>query len=55
LSYGQLNSNLLLAGDPLLEAQGEAESGLQFAQKLRFGVIVCWITGSSGLSGPCVA
>ncbi|MFL5152833.1 MAG: ATP-binding protein, partial [Microvirga sp.] len=29
LSSGQLNSNLLLAGDPLVEAQGEAESGLE--------------------------
>jgi hypothetical protein len=46
---GQLNSNLLLAGDPLVEAQGEAESGLELAQKLRFGVVVCWITGQIGL------
>ena len=49
LSCGQLYSNLLFAGDPLVEAQREAESGLEFAQKLQFGVIVCWITGQLGL------
>jgi PAS domain S-box-containing protein len=49
LSCGQLNSNLLFAGDPLVEVQREAESGLEFAQKLQFGVIDCWITGQLGL------
>jgi len=32
-----LNTNLLAAGDPLDEVQGEAERGLAFAQKMRFG------------------
>jgi PAS domain S-box-containing protein len=49
--YGsaQLNSNLLMAGDPLEEAQGEAERGLEFAQKYRFGLVVGWITGQLAL------
>ncbi|MDB5857122.1 MAG: domain S-box protein, partial [Ramlibacter sp.] len=33
-----VNTNLLAAGDPLDEAQAEAESGLAFAQKMRFGL-----------------
>jgi len=45
----QLNTNLLLAGDPLYEAQSEAERSLQFAGKLGFGAIVAWITGQLGL------
>jgi PAS domain S-box-containing protein len=49
LSYGQLNSNLLFAGDPLFEVQREVESGLAFAQNLQFGVIVCWSTGQLAL------
>ena len=49
LARAQLNANLLFAGDALVEAQREAESGLEFAQKLRFGVVVCWITGQLGL------
>jgi PAS domain S-box-containing protein len=49
LSCGQLNSNLLFAGDPLVATQREVESGLEFAQKLRFGVIVCWSSGQLGL------
>jgi PAS domain S-box-containing protein len=36
----QLNTNLLLAGDPLAEAEREAEHGLAFAQKARFGLVV---------------
>ena len=35
----QLTTNLLAAGDPLLEAQREAENALAFAQKLRLGGI----------------
>jgi PAS domain S-box-containing protein len=35
-----LNSNLLAAGDPLDEVQGEVERGLAFAQKVRFGLAV---------------
>jgi len=46
-SCGQLNTNLLVAGDPLVETQREAENGLEFAQKLGFGLIVAWITRQS--------
>jgi predicted ATPase/GAF domain-containing protein len=45
----QLNTNLLLAGDALAETQAEAERGLAFAQKVRFGLIVSWISGQLGL------
>jgi PAS domain S-box-containing protein len=36
----QLNTNLLAAGDPLIEAEREAEHGLAFAQKARFGTVI---------------
>ena len=36
----QLNTNLLAAGDPLVEAEREAKLGLAFAQKARFGFVV---------------
>ncbi|MER8967238.1 AAA family ATPase [Mesorhizobium sp. M0808] len=42
---GQITTNFLLAGDPLVEAQKEAEIGLEFAVRVRFGLIVGWITG----------
>ncbi|WP_425497903.1 ATP-binding protein, partial [Paraburkholderia ultramafica] len=35
-----LNTNLLAAGDPLIESQHEAEHGLAFAHKVRFGFAV---------------
>lgn len=35
-----LNTNLLAVGDPLGEVQGEAERGLAFAQKMRFGLAI---------------
>jgi PAS domain S-box-containing protein len=35
-----LNTNLLAAGDPLPEIQREAENGLEFAQKARFGLVI---------------
>jgi PAS domain S-box-containing protein len=41
----QLNTNLIAAGDPLDEVQGEAERGLAFGQKMRFGIIIDVITG----------
>jgi PAS domain S-box-containing protein len=34
-----LNSDLLVAGDPLSEVEREAELGLAFAQKARFGIV----------------
>jgi PAS domain S-box-containing protein len=44
-----LNTNLLAAGDPLAEVQREAEHGLEFAQKARFGLVIDVITGQLGL------
>jgi PAS domain S-box-containing protein len=40
-AYAAVNliSDLLFAGDPLNEVQGEAELGLAFAQKARFGLV----------------
>jgi PAS domain S-box-containing protein len=45
----QLNANLLAAGDPLAEAEREAEHGLAFAQKARFGFVVDAIATQLGL------
>jgi len=36
----QLTTNLLAAGDPLVEAQRETENALAFAQKARFGLVI---------------
>jgi PAS domain S-box-containing protein len=36
-SLDNLNTNFLAAGDPLVEAQSQAESGLEFAKKTHFG------------------
>ena len=44
-----LNTNLLAAGDPLAEVQREAEHGLAFAQKMRFGLVIDRITAQLGL------
>ncbi len=38
-----INTNLLAAGDPLDEVQAEAEYGLAFAQKMRFGLGVDFV------------
>src|SRR5262249_16875437 len=46
---GHLNTNLLAAGDPLDEVQGEAERGLAFAQKMRFGLEIDSVAGPLGL------
>jgi predicted ATPase/signal transduction histidine kinase len=46
---GHLNTNLLAAGDPLDEVQGEAERGLAFAQKVRFGLAIDLIAAQLGL------
>jgi PAS domain S-box-containing protein len=48
LTYGaytceNLNSDLLFAGEPLPEVQGEAEQGLAFAEKARFGLVIDFI------------
>jgi PAS domain S-box-containing protein len=39
-----LNTNLLATGDALAETQGEAEQGLEFAHKARFGLVIAIIT-----------
>ena len=39
-----LNSDLLFAGEPLLEVHAEAEHGLVFAEKARFGLVIHDIT-----------
>jgi predicted ATPase len=50
-AYGciNLNTNLLAAGDPLVEVQREAENGLEFARRARFGFAIDIITGQLGL------
>jgi PAS domain S-box-containing protein len=45
LSFGafschHLNTNLLATGEPLTEVQREAEAGLEFAKKIRFGRLI---------------
>jgi PAS domain S-box-containing protein len=45
----QLNTNLLAAGDPLVDVQSEAENGLAFAQKARFAFGIDLITPQLGL------
>jgi PAS domain S-box-containing protein len=45
----QLNTNLLAAGDPLVDVQREAENGLAFAQKARFAFGIDLITPQLGL------
>ena len=44
-----LNTNLLAAGDPLAEVHGEAERGLAFARKMRFGFAIDSIAAQLGL------
>ncbi|MCX4170264.1 MULTISPECIES: trifunctional serine/threonine-protein kinase/ATP-binding protein/sensor histidine kinase [Paraburkholderia] len=44
-----LNSDLLFAGEPLPEVQGEAENGLAFAEKARFGLVIDIITTQRSL------
>jgi hypothetical protein len=44
-----LNTILLAAGDSLVEVQREAEHGLEFAQRARFGLIIDIITPQLGL------
>jgi predicted ATPase len=44
-----LITNLLVAGDPLVEVQREAERGLEFDQKARFGLAIDIIAAQLGL------
>ena len=44
-----LIKNMLAAGDQLVEVQREAENGLQYAQKVRFGLVVDHIKAQLGL------
>jgi len=39
-SYAALTSSLLAAGEPLADVQREAEAGLDFARRFRFGVVI---------------
>jgi PAS domain S-box-containing protein len=45
----QLNTNLLMAGDPLAEVEREAELGLAFAERARFRFVVDRIATQLGL------
>src|SRR5215813_12169114 len=45
----ELDSNLLFAGEPLHEVQGEAERGLAYAGKVRFGLVIDLITTQRAL------
>ncbi|HEX8881613.1 MAG TPA: AAA family ATPase [Candidatus Acidoferrum sp.] len=47
--WDHLVKNMLAAGDQLVKVQGEAEDGLQFAQKVRFGLVMDQITAQLGL------
>jgi PAS domain S-box-containing protein len=47
--YAHLNTNLLAAGDPLDEAQCEAERGLTFALKMRFRLAIDRVRTQLGL------
>jgi PAS domain S-box-containing protein len=44
-----LNTNLLAASDPLAEVHWEAENGLEFAQRARFGLLIDIVTAQLGL------
>src|SRR5262249_34257170 len=48
-SRNHLITNLLSAGEPLAEVQREAEKGLEFAQKVRFGLVTDQITAQLAL------
>jgi PAS domain S-box-containing protein len=43
-SYHYLITNLLATGDPLVEVQREAETGLEFASKVSFGIVMDVLT-----------
>ncbi len=48
-SCANLNTNLLAAGDPLVEVQREIERGLAFAKNARFGHVVDQVSVQLGL------
>jgi len=48
-SCNSLITNLLAAGDPLVDVQREAEEGLEFAEKARFGLVIDIIAVQLGL------
>jgi PAS domain S-box-containing protein len=48
-SYNNLVANLIASGDPLLDVQCEAERGLAFAQRARFGAVIDLLTTQLGL------
>jgi hypothetical protein len=48
-SCDQLNTNMLAAGDSLVEVQREVESGLEFTRKMRFGLVIDLISAELGL------
>ncbi|MCW3094660.1 MAG: protein kinase [Chthonomonadaceae bacterium] len=48
-SCDQLNANMLAAGDSLIEAQREFENGLEFARKVRFGLVIDLISAELGI------
>ncbi|HVH87468.1 MAG TPA: serine/threonine-protein kinase PknK, partial [Terriglobales bacterium] len=47
--FDNLNTNFLAGGDPLIEAQSQAESGLQFVERTRYGFAIDIIKGQLGL------
>ena len=49
LTCSNLITNLLAAGDPLADVQREAEEGLEFAEKGRFGHVIDRIAAQLGL------
>jgi PAS domain S-box-containing protein len=48
-SCNNINTNLLASGDPLGDVQREAEKGLEFARKARFGLVIDIIVAQLGL------
>ena len=48
-SCNNLNTNLLATGDPLGDVEREAQNGLDFARKARFGLVIDIISAQLGL------
>jgi PAS domain S-box-containing protein len=44
-SFDNLNTNFLAAGDPLLQAQRQAENGLELAERAQFGHVIATQVG----------